>query len=427
MSRMLCVFVTVAALFLNGCAGSSEPPTGESTGSPGAAVPASLNEQWVTAWSTSQRGLGDTRLTNATVRLMARVTAAGKSVRFRLDNTFGTTPLVIGAVSVGETMRGPRLAPGSIKPIYFDGSTKVTIPPGGSVQSDPVEMSVVAQQDLAITLYVPGADVRPSQHGGALVTSHLTANGAGDRTADESADAFKETTTSMFWLKAVDVLSTSSTGTIVAFGDSITDGSCSTNDGHDRWQDALAVRLHLAAEGGAHKAVINEGIGGNTVSADFQSSGPGSPPPTSPAGIERLDRDVLSHSGVTHVVLFMGTNDIRRKAPAAQVTAGMAELIERVHARGLKIIGVTIIPRHDRPPSANNTGWSATETAIRNEVNAWIRTEAPFDGVLDFDKVVQDPNHSDLIASAFNCDGVHPNPRGYYEMATSVSLQMFQD
>ncbi len=385
-----------------------------------AAAEQTAGAQWVTAWGTSQHRLGDTALTDATVRLMARVTATGESIRIRLDNTYGTRPLVVGAVAVGEPMRGATLAPGSSRPVRFDGATRVTVPAGGSVQSDPVVMPVLAQQDLAISLHIPEADVRPSQHNGARVTSYLTANGGGDHTSNEAADAFTETTTAMFWLKSIDVLSSTSTGTIVAFGDSITDGSCATDDGYDRWQDWVAVRLQLEAMNGAHKAVVNEGIGGNTV------TGKVSPAPSSTPGTERLEQDVLSHSGVTHVVLFMGTNDIRREASAAQVIAGTQEIIDRVHARGMKIVGVTIIPRHNRAATQNNSGWTPAKTAIRNEVNDWIR-KAPFDGILDFDLAVQDSEDPNLINATFNCDGIHPNPRGYYEMGSGVKLDLFKN
>jgi lysophospholipase L1-like esterase len=239
------------------------------------------------------------------------------------------------------------------------------------------------------------------------------------------AAPFTVTTTSMFWLKAIDVSSSTSTGSVVAFGDSITDGTCSTIDAHDRWEDVLAVRLALDAAGrgkdGSHKAILNEGIGGNTITREKLRPAPDSPP-----GIDRLERDVLTHQGVTHVILFMGTNDVRRGASAAQIIAGTQDIIKRVKARGLKIIGVTMIPRHNRPPAENNTGWNATKTGIRNEVNQWIRTKAPFDAIIDFDKVVQDSNNSDLIYSAFNCgDGIHPSPRGYYEMGKSVRLDLF--
>ena len=386
-----------------------------------AAAEQTSEARWVTAWGTSQQTLGDTSLTDATVRLMARVTATGESIRIRLDNTYGTRSLVVGAAAVGEPMRGATLTPGSSRAVLFDGATRVTIPAGGSVQSDPVAIPVLAQQDLAISLHLPEADVRPSQHNGAKVTSFLTANGGGDHTGDEAAEAFTETTTAMFWLKSIDVLTSMSTGTIVAFGDSITDGSCATDDGHDRWQDWVAVRLQLDAPNGTHKAVVNEGIGGNTITTEV------SPAPSSTPGTERLERDVLNHSGATHVVLFMGTNDIRREATAAQVIAGTQEIIDRVHAKGMKMIGVTIIPRHDRAPTENNTGWTPAKTATRNEVNEWIRNDAPFDGVLDFDVMVRDSVDPNLIESNFNCDGIHPNPRGYYEMGSNVNLDLFKD
>ena len=382
-------------------------------------------ERWMTAWGTSQQGLGTAVVTNTTVRMIARVTVSGDAVRIRLDNTFGTAPLSVGKAYVGLRTQQAALAAGSNRPIAFNNSTAVNIPAGGSVTSDPVRMNVLAQQDLAVSLHIPGTGVRPSQHTGAQVTSYLAANGSGDVGADETAKPFAATTTSMFWLKAVDVSSSSSTGSIVAFGDSITDGTCTTIDAHDRWEDLLAVRLALAAadrgQREAHKAVVNEGIGGNTITREMLQ-----PPPDSPPGLERLERDVLTHHGVTHVILFMGTNDLRREARAGQVIAGMQDIVRRVKARGLKIIGVTIIPRHNRPPADDNTGWSAAKTQARHEVNQWIRTSSQFDAVIDFDKAVQDPENRDLIYPPFNCgDGIHPSPRGYYELGRSVRLDLF--
>ena len=384
------------------------------------------SERWITAWGTSQNGPGMNAVSNTTVRMIARVTISGDAVRIRLDNTFGGAPLSIGKAYVGQRIQGAALAPGSNRQVSFNKSARVIIPAGGSVTSDPVRINVLAQQDLAVSLHIPDAGVRPSQHGGAQVTSYLAANGSGDVAAEETATPFTGTTSSMFWLKAVDVSSSSSTGSIVAFGDSITDGTCSTIDAHDRWEDLLAVRLALDAAGrrntGAHKAVVNEGIGGNTITREKVQ-----PPPDSPPGLERLERDVLTHHGVTHVMLFMGTNDIRREVPARDVIAGMQDLVSRVKARGLKMIGVTIIPRHNRPPAENNTGWDAAKTKARNEVNQWIRTKAPFDAVIDFDRIVQDPENADLLYPPFNCgDGIHPSPRGYYEMGRSVRLDLFQ-
>jgi len=380
----------------------------------------------VTAWGTSQNGAGTNMVSDTTVRMIARVTISGQAVRIRLDNTFGGSPLSIGAAYIGERIQGAAVAPGSNRRITFNTSASVSVPAGGSVTSDPVRMNVLAQQDLAVSLHIGGAMVRPSQHGGAQVTSYLGANGAGDVAAEEGATPFTGTTTSTFWLKAIDVSSSSSTGSIVAFGDSITDGTCTTVDAHDRWEDLLAVRLALDAAGrgrmGAHKAIVNEGIGGNTITREHLQPAPDSPP-----GLERFERDVLTHQGVTHVILFMGTNDIRRGASAAQVIAGMEELAKRAKARGLKTIGVTIIPRHNRAPEPNNTGWDGAKTQVRHAVNQWIRTKAPFDALIDFDTVVRDAKNADLILPAFNCgDGIHPSPRGYFEMGQSVPLDLFR-
>ena len=380
------------------------------------------SDRWVTAWSTSQQTLGAEVISDATVRMIVRVTIPGEAIRLRIDNAFGNRPLVIGSVYVGQRMREASLLPDSNRKVLFGGSASVTIGEGGTVLSDPVSMEVRARQDLAVSLYLPDSNVRPSQHTRAGVTSYISENGAGDLTATGNPDVFSNTTTAMLWVKAVDVLTPFSAGTIVAFGDSITDGSCSTLDASDRWEDWLSVRLAFDANGGrgGFKAVLNEGIGGNTVTRLTLQ-----PPPNSPTGIERLERDVLSHHGVTHVILFMGTNDIRREVSATDLIEGMQTIIQRVKDRGLEIIGATIIPRHNRAPNETNTGWDDGKTQIRNEVNEWIRTKAPLDAVIDFDRVVRDSENPDLIYPPFNCDDIHPSPLGYYEMGQAVPLELF--
>ncbi|MCP5346130.1 MAG: GDSL-type esterase/lipase family protein [Gammaproteobacteria bacterium] len=377
---------------------------------------------WVTAWGSSQHVLGNAELSNVTVRMIARITSPGDAVRIRLDNTLGTDPLVVDSAYVGQHRSDATLIPGTNRQVSFNGAGSVTIPPGGSVRSDPVAMPVRAYQDLAVSLYLPGDGIRASMHAGARVTSYLGSNGSGNQAAEENGDGFTDTTVSMLWLKSIDVLSEESQGAIVMFGDSITDGSCTTVDGHDRWEDWLGFRLNEDAgqDGRPYTAIVNEGIGGNTVTGDTLQPSPDSTP-----GIQRLERDVLSHSGVTHVVLFMGTNDIRREASAEVLIAGMQNIIERVHSAGLPIIGATIIPRHNRAPVNDNTGWDPAKTTIRNEVNEWIRNSATFDGVLDFDRVVQDSD-PDRILPAFDCDGIHPNVLGYYEMGRYIPLEIFR-
>jgi lysophospholipase L1-like esterase len=375
--------------------------------------------QWITAWTSSHHTLGAKPLTNATVRMIARLTVPGDSVRIRLDNTFGTAPLVIGSAYVAPRTSGAALVARANKRVSFNNANSVTIPPGGTVLSDPVALKVAAWQDLAVSLYVPGEDTKPTQHTLAFVTSYVSANGSGDLSADESSMPFSTTTTSMFWLKAIEVQSSAYTGAIVAFGDSITDGNCSTVDGHDRWEDWLDVRMNLASDRGAiRKAVLNEGISGNTLGREGLKPAPDSPP-----ALERLERDVLSHHGVTDVILFIATNDIRRESPASQVIANTQEIVRRVKAKGIRIVGATVIPRHN---NTTNSPWDAAKTATRNEVNQWIRTKAPFDGFIEFDKSVRDSSNPDLLNPAYNCDNIHPTPFGYYQMGQAVPLEFFR-
>jgi lysophospholipase L1-like esterase len=224
----------------------------------------------------------------------------------------------------------------------------------------------------------------------------------------------------MPWLKSVDVRATAPASAIVALGDSITDGTCTTLNGHDRWEDLLAQRFAL--QNPVRHAVINEGIGGNTAVnvASYD------PPIGSPPTVERFDRDVLSHAGVSHVVLFIGTNDIRRGATADQVIGGLKDMIARARSKGLKVIGATIVPRHSVVPGIPDTGWNDEKSKIRNRVNDWIRKDAGFDAVLDFDHVVRSSENPDLLAPAYNCgDGVHPSPIGYFQMGKSIDLRIF--
>jgi lysophospholipase L1-like esterase len=387
--------------------------------SPGLAQTA--NQNWVAAWATSQQGLAQTKISNATVRMIARVTLAGDSVRIRLDNNFGTAPVTFAHATIAPRVRGPAVAAGLVKAISFGGKNTVTVPAGGSVESDAIALHVDAQQDLAVSLMVAGTDVQPSQHNNAVVTSYLTDNEAGDQTESVDGKPFDGKTTAMFWLKSIDVRSSAPATAIVAFGDSITDGTCTTLDAHDRWEDIMAERFAL--QGPAQLAVVNEGIGGNTV-LDLPNY---QPAVNSPAGVARLERDVLSHPGVSHVVLFMGTNDIRRGASADQVIGGMKDIIARVRAKGMRIVGATIIPRHSVVPGVPDTGWDDAKTKVRNRVNDWIRKDAGFDAVLDFDRVVQSATDPNLINQAYNCgDGVHPAPIGYFQMGKSVDLRIFE-
>ena len=377
-------------------------------------------QQWIASWGSSLNGLSrETQtVTDSTIRLIARSTVAGERVRVRLENTFGTHPLTIGTAAIGLRNNGASLVIGSNRPLRFDGAASVTIPPGDSVVSDHVSLDVQAEQELAVSLYVAGADVRSSTHRLALTTSYLTEAGAGDHTGDVDGAAYPNTTLRMHWLSAIEVYSSSARGAIVAFGDSITDGSCATLDGHDRWGDVLYGRL-LDASGTARLGMVNSGIAGNTTLRLTPAGG-------TPA-VERMDRNVLSLAGITHLIVFSGTNDLRRDATAEQVIAGLDQIIGRARERGLKVLGATIIPRNPEPRGGLSPeyGFNATRNGHRHAVNAWIRTNEDLDAVLDFDAVLRDPDDRDLINPIYDCDGIHPNVFGYAAMARAIDLGAF--
>jgi lysophospholipase L1-like esterase len=279
--------------------------------------------------------------------------------------------------------------------------------------------------DLAIDLYLPGTTNTSStltMHGGALQTSYIseTGNYAGKTTFPEVG-----TTRSWFLLSRVDVVAPDSSGAVVAFGDSITDGAQSTADTNNRWPDHLARRL-LAQ--GMKMGVLNAGIGGNRVlneaavpaGIDVRAVGAGI------NAVARFERHALSLSGVTHAIVLEGINDIgnARENPtptAEDLIAAHKQLIEQAHARGLKIIGATLTPF-----------WGAgyyTEVgeAKRQALNEWIRTGKAYDGVIDFDKATRDPNDpKKLLAQYDSCDYLHPSDAGYKAMGETIDLSLLK-
>jgi lysophospholipase L1-like esterase len=367
---------------------------------------------WFAAWGFSQQGLDPLTMTDGTVRMIARPTISGSYVRVQIQNTFGTVPLSIGAAALAVRVNGALLAPGSTVALTFGGSPSVTIPAGGAVYSDPAAFPVGAWQDVAVSLYVPGAAVPISRHGNARTTSFFTATGAGDHTMDESATAFTSTTTAMWWVAAIDVYSSSADGTVVFFGDSITDGTATTTDGHDRWHDIVFLRRLLDEHENVQLGAVNEGIGGNRVTNVI--------PGNSPAAVDRLDRDVLARTGATHVVFFEGTNDLQAGVTADQLMAGMQNVVDRVHAARLPIFCSTIIPRH-------NATWTAQMTEYRHIVNDWIRRKANCDAVIDFDRVMRSRDDPDLMNPLLDFgDHIHPNPYGYFVMGRAVDEKLFE-
>lgn len=374
-------------------------------------------QQWFTSWGASAHSLAPDTITvsDSTVRMIIRSGVTGNALRVKIENTLGNVPLEIGAAAIAMRDTGASIVPGSSATLTFGGQPSTVIPIGEGAWSDPVVMRVVAGQDLAVSLFVPTEGTRPSRHNLAFTTSYFADPFAGDETASVDGTPFTGTTTSWWWVAALDVRAPSLTGDIVCFGDSITDGNGSTVDGHNRWPDVLRNRI-AALPAVQSKSVVNEGISGNQIM--FY---PGLNPPTSPTALDRMDRDVLSRAGVTHVIFFEGSNDLARGATFEQITAGLTEVYQRAKAAGLVIIGVTVIPRH-------NAAWLPAYNPVRHAVNDWIRSNPDLDAVLDFDELLKDPSNPDHINPIYDSgDHIHPNPAGYALMGNSIDLTIFKN
>jgi len=352
----------------------------------------------------------------------------GASWRVRLTNEFGTRPVTFGRAYVGLQRVGGNVVPGTNRVLTFSGRRSVTVPAGRTTLSDPVSVKVTdaQSQHLAVSLFVAGDSGPMTWHAAAFTTSYLSDPNAGDRTADVADTAFPHSTTSWFFVSEVQVQRRDA-ATVVAFGDSITDGFFSTINGRDRWPDVLQRRLDEREP--AHRAVsvVTEAIGGNMVTRVGRPPG-GCTPCDGPPAVDRLDRDVLNRPGVRVVIILEGINDLGGGgATAEQVIAGYQEIIRRVHARGIKIIGATLTPSAG---TAFGLYGTPETDAKRRAINNFIRTSGMFDGVADFSAVTEDPANPGHLLLAYDTnssvggpgDHLHPNRAGFLAMGGAVDV-----
>ncbi len=368
---------------------------------------------WVGSWGASplvatSATMQVTRLANQTVRNIVYASVGGDRVRIRVSNAFGDRTVRIGGASIAVEHFGASVR--DLHALTFGGRSAVQIPAGGQVLSDPVAMRVPPLTDLAVSLYVP-TETGP-------VTSHFLARqdnylATGNHATDASATAFSTIVTAWYLLDAVYV-SGSSRSTIVALGDSITDGDMSRFNANARWPNELARRL-VRADGPGAPGVMDEGIAGNRVLNDSAWLGVDAQ--------KRLDRDVLGQPGVRWVILMEGINDIGFSAPdvsAAQIIAGYENIIARVHAAGAKIYGATMTPWKF------SAAWTPAGEAKREAVNRWILTSGAFDAVINFAKVVAEPGDPQLLDPKYDSgDHIHPNASGYVAMGQEINLALF--
>lgn len=416
---------------------------------PGSAQNAS-EDNWIGTWATAPQaslpGHAET-FRNQSLRLIVHVSAGGKRVKIKISNTFGDQLLVIGSAHIARRASGADIDPASDRALRFRGQASVRIAAGSTVMSDPVDLEVPALSDLAISLFLPNATTATTSHVLAKQTSYASAE-IGDST---TAVKFPVANTIHSWpfLTGVDVLVSSRAATMVALGSSLTDGDGSTSDANRRWPDVLAERLQKDPDGNAELGVLNEGIIGNRLLSDTQSlRQSGGPPPLGevfqqlgPAlgqsGLARFERDVLSQSAVRYVVLALGVNDIlfpgsfipaTESVTAQDVIAGNRQLIARAHKKGVRAIGTTIPPFEHaifREPFFDRF-YSPEREAVRQAVNAWIRTSGEFDGVIDFDEAVRDPDHPTQILPAFDSgDHLHVNNAGNVAQGKVIRLELF--
>jgi lysophospholipase L1-like esterase len=351
--------------------------------------------------------------TGQSVRQVARVTAGGPLVRIRLS-TVHSGPLSLTGATIARAGETGAVRPGSVRRLTFDHRPGAEIPAGREIASDAAALPVGPLDEVAVTLYFATPTGPATFHSGATATSYRA---AGDHLSDTSANAFTETTHSWYFLTGVDVLDTSPRrDTVVAFGDSITDGAGSTLDADNRYPDELAERLR------GRYGVLNEGIGGNRVLSGSPCFGE--------AATTRFARDVLSRPDVRSVVVLEGINDIissdfdfecfkpNPEVTAADLIAGHRSLIRQAHARGVRAIGGTLTP------AKGFDLYSERIEAARTELNTWIRTSGEYDAVVDFDRALADPNDPKAMLPAYDSgDHLHPNDAGYHAMAAAVDLR----
>jgi lysophospholipase L1-like esterase len=367
--------------------------------------------RWVATWGAgAQPLLGERRvLEDQTLRQIVRVSRGGSELRVRLSNALGTSALKIQSASLAIREDAANVLPESLRALSFNGSSAIAIPPGATMVSDAVTLEVPDAADLAISLHLKDATTPTTR----LQVSHQTSylSGPGDFTQSASFEP-ASTISSWYWLSSVDVRRSEGRA-IVAFGDSITEGARSSGNRNARWPDFLARRL---IEAGDTHSVVNMGISGNRILHDALG----------PNALARLERDLLTVSGVDSVIFLEGTNDVGSsgavgppEASAQAIIGGYLQIASRVHDAGLRIFIGTL------PPFAGSSYDTPQAQAKRQTVNTFIRSSQDFDGVIDFDKVLQDRERPSRLKAAFDSgDHLHPNDAGYQAMADAVDLTL---
>lgn len=350
-----------------------------------------------------------------TVRMIVRTSAGGERLRLTLSNALGMSELTIGAVHVALRERGSAIVAETDRAVTFGGKGSFSVQPGTLVVSDTIELALPPLTELAVSLYLPNETQSVTTHEFALNTTYVVDGNAAAASTLENP----RTNLTYFWLSGVEVLASSDVGAIVALGDSITDGVATTPDTQRAWPSMLAAKLQ-ANPATRHWAVVNAGISGNRVRRDVIGA----------SALGRFDRDVLARAGVRWLVLFEGINDItfsalpavprHERTTADELIETLEQIVHRAHARGIKVMGATLMPMGGL--------WlhNAETEAMRQAVNEWIRTSGKLDAVADFDAATRDALQPARLEPELDSgDHIHPNDAGNAAMVDAIDLSVF--
>ncbi|MBB5917596.1 lysophospholipase L1-like esterase [Nocardia transvalensis] len=367
-------------------------------------------------------------LADQTYRIVVTPHLGGETLRLHLTNRLGPLPVTFASVTVARQAQGAAIDPDTLRAVTFGGSPSATAAPGTELISDPIPLHVDAFAPLAVSAYVPGLSAPATENIVGLSTSYYGPPGSGDQTADATGAALTMRTTSVLFAGGVDVLAPAQESSVVALGDSISTGYAGATyfegpqdpaivDRNLRYTDFLQHRLDAA---GIPITVLNSSIWGNRVVRNQTI------PQTGPGALARLQHDVIDTAGVSDAIIASGTNDLAFPPTQnpEQLAAGYTEIIDRLHAAGIRVHLATI------PPSVRSfiAGGLAPEAeGVRQRVNDWIRTQQLSDSVIDFDAVLRDPadpaaQRPDLVSPTL----VHPNPKGHQALADAIDLASFQ-
>ncbi|MEU0196673.1 MULTISPECIES: SGNH/GDSL hydrolase family protein [unclassified Streptomyces] len=385
------------------------------------AAPASTGT-WVGTWSTSpagaEPGTETTGMADRSVRNVVHTSVGGTSARVTLSNLYGQSPLNItqASIAVAAGSGTPAALADTMRQLTFNGGPAVVVPPGGQVMSDAVRIVIPHDADVLITTYTPTSSGPVTYHPHARQTSYVA---QGDQARDVTGTPYTAETRYWRYVTALDVLSNESDGTVVALGDSLTDGITSTSGANRRWTDVLSDRLRAEIAAGRdlpRYSVVNQGISGNRVLTDGLGR-----PADNPSGLNRFARDVLQRTNVKVVVIDLGVNDILRNPRLADpdaIVGGLRTMVGQAHARGLKVVGATLMPFY------GHRGYTDAREGVRQAINAEIRAGRVFDAVVDFDAALRDPYDPRRLRPVYDSgDHLHPSDQGYARMAQAFDLE----